>query len=108
MKEFTALKFRTMTHGAHDADHREYLKSIMSSRAPVGSNGLYKLERGDAITKVTVAMSDFCKGYGFTIPFIIGGILFSFKKWRSIGAPSSKSRTRCIESVLFLVATRFG
>ena len=52
MKEFTALKFRTMTHAAHDADHREYLKSIMSSRASIGANGLYKLERGDAITDV--------------------------------------------------------
>jgi lipopolysaccharide/colanic/teichoic acid biosynthesis glycosyltransferase len=41
-----------MTHAAHDADHREYLKSIMSSRASVGANGLYKLERGDAITNV--------------------------------------------------------
>jgi exopolysaccharide biosynthesis polyprenyl glycosylphosphotransferase len=52
MEEFTALKFRTMTHSAHDAEHREYLKSIMSSQASVGANGLYKLERGDAITNV--------------------------------------------------------
>jgi exopolysaccharide biosynthesis polyprenyl glycosylphosphotransferase len=52
MKEFTALKFRTMTNSAHDGDHREYLKSIMSSRASVGANGLYKLERGDAVTGV--------------------------------------------------------
>ena len=52
MKEFTALKFRTMTDTGHDAEHREYVKSIMSSRAAVGENGLYKLERGDAVTKV--------------------------------------------------------
>ena len=52
MKEFTALKFRTMTNGPHDGAHREYLKSIMSSNAPVGGNGLYKLERPDAITNV--------------------------------------------------------
>ena len=52
MKEFTALKFRTMTNGPHDSAHREYLKSIMSSNAPVGGNGLYKLERPEAITNV--------------------------------------------------------
>ena len=52
MKEFTALKFRTMTHTVHDGEHREYVQSIMSSRASVGANGLYKLERGDAVTKV--------------------------------------------------------
>jgi exopolysaccharide biosynthesis polyprenyl glycosylphosphotransferase len=52
MKEFTALKFRTMTDAGHDAEHREYVKSIMSSRAVVGETGLYKLERGDAVTKV--------------------------------------------------------
>lgn len=51
MKEFTALKFRTMTHTGHDDGHREYVKSIMSSRAAVGENGLYKLERGDAVTR---------------------------------------------------------
>ena len=33
MKEFTALKFRTMTDAGHDGEHREYMKSIMSSRA---------------------------------------------------------------------------
>ena len=51
MKEFTALKFRTMTHARHDGEHREYLKSIMSASAPVGENGLYKLERAEAVTK---------------------------------------------------------
>lgn len=51
MKEFTALKFRTMTHAAHDDDHFEYVTSIMSSRASVGANGLYKLERPAAVTK---------------------------------------------------------
>ncbi len=51
MKEFTALKFRTMTDARHDGDHREYLKSIMTASAPVGENGLYKLERPGAVTK---------------------------------------------------------
>ena len=41
-----------MTDSGHDAEHREYVKSIMSSRVAVGENGLYKLERGDAITSV--------------------------------------------------------
>ena len=50
MKEFTALKFRTMTHAEHGGEHREYLKSIMSSSASVGDNGLYKLARPEAIT----------------------------------------------------------
>lgn len=52
MKEFTALKFRTMADGRHDEAHREYLATIMESTATVGENGLYKLERPDAITKV--------------------------------------------------------
>jgi exopolysaccharide biosynthesis polyprenyl glycosylphosphotransferase len=54
MKEFTALKFRTMTHAQHDGEHQEYLKSIMSASAPVGENGLYKLARPGAVTKVGV------------------------------------------------------
>lgn len=53
MKEFTALKFRTMTAGdSHAEAHRAYLESIMDAGATVGANGLYKLERGDAVTKV--------------------------------------------------------
>ncbi|MCP9485223.1 MAG: exopolysaccharide biosynthesis polyprenyl glycosylphosphotransferase [Gaiellaceae bacterium MAG52_C11] len=51
MKEFTALKFRTMTDARHDGEHLEYVQSIMSSSASVGDNGLYKLERPDAVTK---------------------------------------------------------
>ena len=52
MKEFTALKFRTMTHESHDGEHQEFMRSIMSSSTPVGSNGLYKLERTASVTKV--------------------------------------------------------
>jgi type IV pilus assembly protein PilC len=46
--------------------------------------GIFKQFGGDlpAITKVTVAMSDFCKSYGFLIPFAIAGIYFCFKRWR--------------------------
>jgi exopolysaccharide biosynthesis polyprenyl glycosylphosphotransferase len=50
MEEFTALKFRTMYVDVDDAVHREFIKSTMTSQAMVGSNGLYKLERTDAIT----------------------------------------------------------
>jgi exopolysaccharide biosynthesis polyprenyl glycosylphosphotransferase len=50
MKEFTALKFRTMAVGADTDVHREYIKATMNAAAPVGANGVYKLERADAIT----------------------------------------------------------
>ena len=50
MKEFTALKFRTMTDAQHDDEHRAYLETIMTSTATVGENGLYKLERPDSVT----------------------------------------------------------
>lgn len=52
MKEFTALKFRTMALDADDAVHREYIRSTMSASAVAGKNGIYKLERRDAVTKV--------------------------------------------------------
>jgi exopolysaccharide biosynthesis polyprenyl glycosylphosphotransferase len=50
MREFTALKFRTMQVNTDDSEHREYMRSIMSSGAALGSNGLYKLDRTSAIT----------------------------------------------------------
>jgi lipopolysaccharide/colanic/teichoic acid biosynthesis glycosyltransferase len=52
MREFTLLKFRTMSVDTDDAPHREYIKQIMAPAATVGSNQLYKLERRDAVTKV--------------------------------------------------------
>ena len=51
MREFTALKFRTMTVGSHDAAHRDYVRSIMSTSARAETGGLYKLERPDAVTR---------------------------------------------------------
>jgi len=48
MREFTALKFRTMTDAKHDDEHREYLATIMQSTATVGVNGAYKLERPES------------------------------------------------------------
>jgi exopolysaccharide biosynthesis polyprenyl glycosylphosphotransferase len=50
MREFTVLKFRTMRVGVDNTLHREYIKTTMSPEAPVGGNGLYKLERPGDIT----------------------------------------------------------
>jgi exopolysaccharide biosynthesis polyprenyl glycosylphosphotransferase len=52
MREFTALKFRTMRVDADDQAHREYIGKTMSASASVGDNGIYKLDRGDAVTRV--------------------------------------------------------
>jgi len=52
MREFTALKFRTMTVGTDDADHREFIRTTMSSSAAPATNGLYKLARAGAVTRV--------------------------------------------------------
>jgi exopolysaccharide biosynthesis polyprenyl glycosylphosphotransferase len=52
MREFTVLKFRTMRQDTDDAPHREYVRTIMDSRAPVGANRIYKLERADSVTRV--------------------------------------------------------
>jgi lipopolysaccharide/colanic/teichoic acid biosynthesis glycosyltransferase len=52
MKEFTALKFRTMRVNTDSEAHRDYIRRIMSTAAETESNGLYKLDRSDAITPV--------------------------------------------------------
>jgi exopolysaccharide biosynthesis polyprenyl glycosylphosphotransferase len=52
MKEFTTLKFRTMKVDTDDAEHRAYIEQTMSPTAVSGHNGLYKLDRVDAITDV--------------------------------------------------------
>jgi exopolysaccharide biosynthesis polyprenyl glycosylphosphotransferase len=51
MHEFTALKFRTMRVGSDTEKHREYVKSIMSTKAAPVAGGLYKLDRGDEVTR---------------------------------------------------------
>jgi exopolysaccharide biosynthesis polyprenyl glycosylphosphotransferase len=48
--EFEALKFRTMHTGVNQDVHRDYIKSTMSSSALPGANGIYKLDRADAVT----------------------------------------------------------
>jgi exopolysaccharide biosynthesis polyprenyl glycosylphosphotransferase len=50
MHEFTALKFRTMKIETDERDHREYIKTIMSSSAAPARNGIYKLDRDAAST----------------------------------------------------------
>jgi exopolysaccharide biosynthesis polyprenyl glycosylphosphotransferase len=50
MHPFTMLKFRTMLVDTDDASHREYIRATMSSQASPSTNGIYKLERPDAIT----------------------------------------------------------
>jgi exopolysaccharide biosynthesis polyprenyl glycosylphosphotransferase len=52
MREFTALKFRTMAFGADTSAHRDYIRHTMDPRVAPTTNGLYKLEREDAITRV--------------------------------------------------------
>jgi exopolysaccharide biosynthesis polyprenyl glycosylphosphotransferase len=51
MREFSALKFRTMFVDTDDAAHREFIKQTMTAAAAPTANGLYKLERTDAITR---------------------------------------------------------
>jgi exopolysaccharide biosynthesis polyprenyl glycosylphosphotransferase len=50
-KEFTALKFRTMTVNADSGAHQAYIERIMDPQVTPNGNGLYKLERRDEITK---------------------------------------------------------
>jgi exopolysaccharide biosynthesis polyprenyl glycosylphosphotransferase len=50
MREFTVLKFRTMTVDTDESVHRDYVRAIMASTASVGENGLYKLDREKEIT----------------------------------------------------------
>jgi exopolysaccharide biosynthesis polyprenyl glycosylphosphotransferase len=52
MREFELLKFRTMRIDADDTAHREYIRATMTSDAILGQNGLYKLDRRDAVTRV--------------------------------------------------------
>jgi exopolysaccharide biosynthesis polyprenyl glycosylphosphotransferase len=50
MKPFTMLKFRTMRIDVDQSAHREYIKETMDASAAPRENGLYKLDRQDAIT----------------------------------------------------------
>jgi exopolysaccharide biosynthesis polyprenyl glycosylphosphotransferase len=50
MREFTALKFRTMKVDTDQDEHRRYIKEISSGAVSTNGNGLFKLERRDSIT----------------------------------------------------------
>jgi exopolysaccharide biosynthesis polyprenyl glycosylphosphotransferase len=50
MCEFTALKFRTMKVDTDQEEHRRYIKEIAGGAVSTNGNGLFKLERRDAIT----------------------------------------------------------
>ncbi|MGZ4463579.1 MAG: sugar transferase [Gaiellaceae bacterium] len=50
MREFSVLKFRSMRVDADDGAHREFIKQTMDASASPTTNGLFKLERDDAIT----------------------------------------------------------
>ncbi len=52
MREFTLLKFRTMRADADDAPHRRYIAATAKSPTALASNGLFKLDRSDAVTRV--------------------------------------------------------
>jgi lipopolysaccharide/colanic/teichoic acid biosynthesis glycosyltransferase len=50
-RPFTALKFRTMRVETSPDEHQEYIRTVMSSDANPEENGLYKLERQEAVTR---------------------------------------------------------
>jgi exopolysaccharide biosynthesis polyprenyl glycosylphosphotransferase len=50
MNEFTALKFRTMKSDTDQSAHQAYIRKIMSADALPNGNGIYKLNRADAVT----------------------------------------------------------
>jgi exopolysaccharide biosynthesis polyprenyl glycosylphosphotransferase len=50
MRPFTLLKFRTMKTETDDSVHRDFIAATMDLRAVAAAKGLYKLERGDAVT----------------------------------------------------------
>jgi exopolysaccharide biosynthesis polyprenyl glycosylphosphotransferase len=51
MRQFTALKFRTMSVETDQAEHREYISRAAQSDVATNPNGLFKLERTDAVTR---------------------------------------------------------
>jgi exopolysaccharide biosynthesis polyprenyl glycosylphosphotransferase len=52
MRPFTVLKFRTMRVDTDDREHRQYIERTLTHEASPNTNGLYKLDRSDAVTRV--------------------------------------------------------
>jgi exopolysaccharide biosynthesis polyprenyl glycosylphosphotransferase len=50
MSEFTVLKFRTMKVDTDEAEHRRYIRQLADSDAPANADGIFKLDRDDAVT----------------------------------------------------------
>jgi len=50
-REFEVLKFRTMKVDNDDSAHREFIKALMDPTTAKTNNGIYKLDRGDAVTR---------------------------------------------------------
>jgi len=51
-RPFAVLKFRTMRVGSDTEVHRAYIRRTMSADLAANANGIYKLERPDAVTRV--------------------------------------------------------
>jgi exopolysaccharide biosynthesis polyprenyl glycosylphosphotransferase len=52
MRPFTVLKFRTMRADTDEDVHRRYIEATVTHQASPNANGLYKLDRTDAVTRV--------------------------------------------------------
>lgn len=52
MREFTMLKFRTMSVDTCAEEHREYIRNSMDASSAAHDNGLYKLQRQNVVTRV--------------------------------------------------------
>ena len=52
MRPFTLLKFRTMKTETDDSVHRDFIAATMDRSAVVATQGLYKLDRGEAVTAI--------------------------------------------------------
>jgi exopolysaccharide biosynthesis polyprenyl glycosylphosphotransferase len=50
-REFEVLKFRTMRVNASSSEHREFIRQSMDPRTAPSTNGLFKLERDDVVTR---------------------------------------------------------
>jgi lipopolysaccharide/colanic/teichoic acid biosynthesis glycosyltransferase len=50
-REFEVLKFRSMKVDNDDSAHREFIKELMDPTKAKTTNGIYKLDRGDAVTR---------------------------------------------------------
>jgi len=51
MREFTALKFRTMRADTDHEEHRRYIGKVAQSGVAANGNGLFKLERPSQLTR---------------------------------------------------------